>query len=312
MVSYSIWEPGRDLETGRFSSMVPRACPSESFLITNVPLGIEAVAALGMFGAWYEQRQEPEQAHAQWEEPRVRSLDQILDQWISGHRDTPGVALEATQELGREAEKLLGDLVEGIHVDVPSAVTLKLGHVVDYIDQLSAFWGTVLSALVEISQSDKAWSVALRPSREIAQEIVRSGMDEATYEKPNWWQEALGAGSLTMPIVGPILAGSSAGWLIAHLQDRRQHRELMKRLADYSELVSLYVAKNQLLVVATMVTRFLEAQSLGTNTALYARSVFPGKSMVLLGPKTARRWYAKLFTRAWERRLVGLAAPEAG
>lgn len=193
---------------------------------------------------------------------------------------------------------------------MPAAVTFKLSRVVEYLDQLNAFWGTTLSALVEASGSDQAWPVALRPSAEVAQEIIQGGMEESAYKKRDWWMGAINAGSLILPIVGPILVGNSAGWLIAHLQDRRQHRQLMKRLADYSELVSLYVARNHLLVVAAMMDRFLAAQPLGTNAALYARSVMPGQSAILLGPQKARPWYARVFARRWEMRLAPLPAPQ--
>jgi len=309
MSSYILWKSRHEPATARFSSLVPHPCPPESFPIASIPLGLREVAALGMFGAWLEQRQESQPTAPHSDQPVVRSLDQILDRWIAEHSHTPGIDLDATRELGSEADKLLGILVEDATVEVPASVTLRITNVVEYMQQFSSFWVTVLSALVAVSRSDEAWRVGLRPSREIAHQIVQNGMEDAAYKEPNWWLGAVGGDSLVMPLVGPVLKNSSAGWLIGHMQDRREHRQLMQRLADYSELVSLYVAKNQLLVVAAMVNRFLATQRLGANATLYVKSVSDGESALLLGPQTPRRWYARPFTRRWEMRLGPLPAP---
>lgn len=315
MNSYILWKSRHETATARFSSLIPHPCPSESFPIASVPLSLQDVAKLGMFGAWIEQRQEsrpqplPPQSQSQSQEPVVKSLDQILDRWIGEHSHAPGIDLDATRALGNEADRLLGVLVEDATVEVPESVTLRLNNVVEYMQQFSSFWVTVLSALVAVSRSDDAWRVGLRPSREIADQIVHNGMEDDAYKQPNWWMGAVGGDSLVMPLVGPVLKNNSAGWLIGHMQDRREHRQLMQRLADYSELVSLYVAKNQLLVVSAMVTRFLATQRLGANATLYVKSVSDGESALLLGPQSPRRWYAKPFTRRWKMRLGPLPAP---
>jgi hypothetical protein len=307
-ISYSIWDPRREQATARFSSMVPHACPPESIPLAPVRLGIQEIFALGSFGARREKDREQQPA-ATSHDPRIQSLEQILDRWIDEHTSAPGISLDATQALGEEVEKLLGILVENSEVEVPMTVTLKLRCVVEYIERLAAFWSGTLSALVDASKSDDAWRVPLRPAGEIAQELVQNGMEDAAYRKAGWWLGVLGADSLILPIVGPILKAKSAGWLIAHLQDRRQHRQLMKRLAEHPELVSLHVAKNQLLVVATMLARFFAAQPAGTNTMLYATAVSADESAVFLGPETPRRWYARAVTRRRHMRLAPRSAP---
>lgn len=309
MSSYTLWQSRHEPATERFSSLAPHPCPPESFPITSIQRSLREVKALGMFGSWLEERKEPQALPPQPDQPLVKSIDELLDRWIREHSLTPGIDLEATRDLGIEADKLLGVLVDDATVEIPASVTWKIANVVEYMQEFNTFWCTVLSALVAVSRSDEAWSIGLRPAREIAQQMVQGGMEDAAYKQPNWWLGAVGEESLVMPLVGPVLRNNSAGWLIGHMQDRREHRHLMQRLADYSELVSLYVAKNQLLVVAEMVTQFLETQRLGANATLYVKSISDGESEVLLGPQSPRRWYARPFTRRWEMRLGALPAP---
>jgi hypothetical protein len=312
MDSYAFFDCGGTAENGRFSALFPRACPPEAFSLAKIDLDIRDVATLGGFGLWCERRQSEQVAGPTGEAPVVDPLDAILDRWIREHASTDGVALEETQALGQEAEKLLGILVEDSSAQMSAVVSRKLAQIVDYLEQLNAFWAVTLSALVDASGSDDAWRVVQRPSREIAREIVSNGMDDASYDKSGWWFGAIAGNSLLLPIVGPILRRTSAGWLITHLQDRRQHRQLMTRLTDHTELVSLYVAKNQLLVISAMLTRFLAEQRLGAQATLYATRVCQGRSEVLLGPPRARRWYARPFARRWEMRLRPLAALATG
>jgi hypothetical protein len=309
MESYALLECGHEAANTRFSSLARHACPPESHSLGKLPLDIRDVASLGAFGRWCERQQDGELVRPVHDDPLLDRLDETLDRWIHGHRSVPGIALDATQTLGQEAEKLLGVLVDDGSVEVSEAVTQKLRRIVDYFEQVNVLWSATLCALVDASESDDAWRVVHRPSREIATELIQHGMEDAAYRKTGWWLGALAADSLILPLVGPILRSSSAGWLITHLQDRRQHRQLMKRLGDYSDLVALHVAKNQLLVVATTVTRFLASQPLGAQAVLYARGTADGESAVLIGPRTARRWYARPFRKRWDRRLTALAAP---
>ncbi|HXC51742.1 MAG TPA: hypothetical protein VN634_12700 [Candidatus Limnocylindrales bacterium] len=306
--SYALFDCGRTAGNGRFSALRPRACPPGAFPLAKIELDIRDVAKLGGFGLWRERWQcghvEEQTGAAIADDP----LEAILDRWIHEHAGTEGVALDETQALGQEAEKLLGVLVEDSSAQISAAVSRKLAQIVDYLEQLNTFWAATLSALVDASKSDDAWRVVQRPPREIAREIVAKGMDDASYDKSGWWFGAIAENSLLLPVVGPILRRASAGWLITHLQDRRQHRQLMKRLTDHTELVSLYVAKNQLLVISTMLTRFLTEQRLGSQASLYATRVCDGQSEVLLGPTRAPRWYARPFARRWEMRLRPLAA----
>jgi hypothetical protein len=310
--SYALFDCGRTKEKGRFSALLPRACPPESFPLAKIQLDIRDVATLGGFGLWRARWQTEHVAEPTGDTPAVDPLEAILDRWIGEHASTAGVALDETQDLGQEAEKLLGILVEDSSAQISPAVSRKLAQIVDYLEHLNAFWAATLSALVDASKSDDAWRVVQRPPRVIAREIVSKGMDDASYDKSGWWFGAIAENSLLLPLVGPILRRTSAGWLITHLQDRRQHRQLMKRLTDHTELVSLYVAKNQLLVISTMLTRFLAEQRLGTPATLYATRVCDGQSEVLLGPRRARRWYARPFSRRWEMRLRPLAASVEG
>lgn len=311
MDSYALLDCGRKDEEKRFSALVPRECPPQSYSLAKINLDIREVASLGKFSLWCERWK-----FAQGDEPKSEPcgsdpLEEILDRWIERHASTSGIALDETQALGQEAEKLLSVLVVDSHAEISPAVSRKLGRIVDYLEQVNALWSATLSALIDASKSDPAWRVVQRPPREIAREIVRNGLDDASYDKSGWWFGAIAENSLLLPVVGPILRKSSAGWLITHLQDRRQHRQLMKRLTDHADLVSLHVAKNQLLVLATMVTGFLEAQRLGSRATLYAAGAGEGSSAVLLGPRTVPRWYARPFSRRWEMRLRPLAAPSA-
>lgn len=311
MNSYILWN-SRHEAAPRFSSLEPHSCPSESFAIATLPFDLRVVVALSTFGEWVARRPAPAQSPHESDHAVVKSLDEILDRWTRGHTGTAGIDLEATRALGSEADRLLGILVEDATIEVPARITTRVADVVEYMQQFSAFWVAALSALVAASRSDEAWRVGLRPSREVAQQIVCNGMEDATYRQPNWWLGAVGGGALVMPLIGPVLKNNSAGWLIGHLQDRREHRQLMQRLADYAELVSLYVAKNQLLVVAETVTRFLSTQRLGADATLYVRAGAAGESALLLGPPKPRRWYVRPFTRRWEVRLGPLPPPSGG
>lgn len=311
MNSYILWKTRHQAATARFSSLEPHSCPSESFAIANLPFDLRDVVALSTFGDWVARRPAPEQARQDSDHEVVKSLDEILDRWTREHSGTSGIDLDATRSLGSEADRLLGLLVEDATVEVPARLTHRVANVVEYMQQFSSFWVGVLSALVAVSRSDDGWRVGLRPSREIAQQIVCNGMEDAAYKEPNWWMGAVGGDALVMPLIGPVLKNNSAGWLIGHMQDRREHRQLMQRLADYSELVSLYVAKNQLLLVAETVTRFLASQRLGSDAMLYVRAGADGTSALLLGPPKPRRWYARPFTRRWEIRLGPLPPPSA-
>lgn len=310
--SYALFDYGRPEENGRFSVLRPRACPPEAFPLAKLQLDIRDVATLGGFGLWRARWQTGQIAEPTSEASTVDPLEAILDRWIGEHAGTAGVALDETQALGQEAEKLLGVLVEDSSAQISPAVSRKIAQIVDYLEQLNSFWAVTLSALVDASGSDDAWRVVQRPPRDVAREIVCKGMDDASYDKSGWWFAAIAGDSLLLPIVGPILRKTSAGWLITHLQDRRQHRQLMKRLTDHTELVSLYVAKNQLLVISTMLTRFLAEQRLGSSATLYATGVGEGESEVLLGPRRARRWYARPFSRRWQSRLRALSASVEG
>ena len=308
MDSYALFNCGRMAGNGRFSALFPRACPPESFSIAKLDLDIRDVATLGAFGLWRAGRSSAQVAESTYDGVATDPLEAILDRWIDEHAGKEGVALDETQALGQEAEKLLGLLVEDSSAQISDAGLRKLEQIVDYLEQLNSFWAATLSALVDASKSDDAWRVVQRPPREIAREIVSKGMDDASYDKSGWWFGAIAENSLLLPLVGPILRRTSAGWLITHLQDRRQHRLLLKRLADHTELVSLYVAKNQLLVISATLTRFLTEQPLGARATLYATKVSQGRSEVLLGPARPRPWYARVFSRRWEMRLRPLAA----
>jgi hypothetical protein len=303
--SISLWRQERAVN-GRFLSMTRHRCPSgDTTFLGPLGIGLDLLSAIGQFGTWYEAHRLADASKAQFEERRVPWLNEALDQWIREHSDKAGIAVDITESLVRESDKILAKLVEIESMDVPEVLLVKAGRVADYIDDVTGVCGQIVSRLVDVSESRTEWKPEIRPSRQVVEESLRENGDSELI----WPTVALGAAALLIPGVGAQVAGGLFGLAIKQHFDRGSRSKIRSRLAQYRSLLRLNVAASQLLGTTTLARRFLERQGLPEGTRLYAVSRESMEVQLVLGPERSRPWYARLFTSSRAPVLRPLAAP---
>jgi hypothetical protein len=302
---------GKSLDSGRFSSMVPHACPGESLLLSGMGVGLQALTGLAVFGIWYEQRTQRKLQQAQWEERRVNWLDSILNQWIAEHSEIPGVAVDATLALQREVEKLTDALIENAQVEIPEIIHLKLERVSNYIDELDSKWSMVLSLLGDASDSDPIWrDIPSMSSEQLAQETLEELADETQFRINDIWQGVMGLAAGFVPVVGPAIAGGTLGWLVGDISEKRNLRKRIDRISEYPQLLRINFAVDQLMTTRQLVDVFFNEQELPADYRLYGTT--RGLDMdaeLRLGPSWPSAWYRRPFVRFAQPRLLPVPSP---
>jgi len=259
---YSLWEMGRAPD-GRFSSMIPYACPlADSVVLGNIALGLGAVIATLQFACWYETRKMRELAQADREERRrIPWLNHIMDQWILEHRHNNGVRADITLSVAREAGKMLARLIELRDMDVPQMLLLKVKRLSDYFEDLGRFWSDCLRVLANASKSPEGWKI---DTKMVLKEETDRRMKEFEHAGGGLWST-----------VHKYLGGPDH-----------------ERALAFPELIRIQVSAEHLVRVFRLVNGFLAYQTPKWGTRLYL--IGAGSNTTLLfGPDCPRSetWY---------------------
>ena len=308
--AFSLWQQGRDPGSGRITSMTPHTCSTdESLYLGTISIGLQALEVIGTFGIWYELHKKNVIDSAQFEERRHAWLNNMLNQWIAEHQHTPGIKVDTTEHLIKEAEKILVKLTEEEKFDIPQVLLLKCSRIAEYFDELSLMWASILNNIVVESKSDRAWIVPFKESDAQVKELISELHSENAKGNSGRWLAALGISSLLYTFISPIIGVGLIGAGIRN--EFKKHSDEKKKIThieDYPDLVKLILAGKQLLKIFRTVKDFMERQEFNTGTMLYAVPK-TDKSELYLGPDKAVPWYKFIFKKSVTPKLKMLPAP---
>jgi ferredoxin len=282
--SYSIWEMGRT-QDGRFSSMVPHACPmADSFLVGPLLIGVGAVGIAALqFANYYQSRKMYELDKARFEERRLRWLNDIVQQWVKEHRSSLDVRVDVTVAVARESEKLLWSLLETPLLDVPQTLLLKVKRLCEYFDRLSGFWSECLFRLASASRSEEGWY-----------ECYSVSVDDEVEAYRETYRETARSQGLFDNILGFLFGGPD-----------------YEKAELFPELLHIQVSALRLVRVCQLVNSFLSFQDPAWGTRLYLVPQDSGTVQLRFGPAFPRSetWYRPVQRLALRRGIIGGLRP---
>lgn len=247
MNTYSFWEMGRNVGTGRIASMnpiEPTAAASElgSFSLGSASL---ALSAISQFGMYLEVRKLGVLRAAEFEERRHNWLIDITDQWIEEHRDTHGILRDVSAAVVKECEKMWEQVCDNQKVDVPQTLLLRLKRMAEFLDWNYKVAAHANNRIVEATGSDEEWFLDPDLSSET---VARLLLDElADVPKRDFWGGLMkciaGLPLFLVPGIGPVLGGGAIGMGIGDMiyKGRMSEAEL-QRLLDKLPLLQFCMA----------------------------------------------------------------------
>lgn len=295
MNTYSFWEMGRNVGTGRIVSMNPIEPTTAAAELGSFSLGGASLAlsAISQFGMYLEFRKLGVLRAAEFEERRHNWLIDITDQWIEEHRDTHGILRDVTSAVEKECEKMWEQVCGNHKVDVPQTLLLRLKRMAEFLDWNYKVAAHANNLVVEATGSDEEWFLDPDFSSEY---VARKLLDElADVPKRDFWGGLLksiaGLPLFLIPIVGPVAGGGAVGMGIGDMiyKGRMSEAEL-QRLLDKLPLLQFCmaadIADKAVEQVEYLLTkqkfrnpmRLLAAQSGGDEVSFYLDRAIPVKT----------------------------------
>lgn len=265
MNTYSYWEMGRNIGSGRIASMMPIDLSSTASSLGGINLGQAgmALSSIAQFGIYMEMRKMNLLREAEFEERRHNWIVDITNQWIEEHSNEHGILRDVTLAVSKDCEKMWKKVWENEKIDVPQTLLLRLKRMADFLDWNYTVTAHANNYLVEATGSDNAWLLDPDMSSEIwANQILEKAADEP---QSDFWggllKTAVGIPLVLIPFVGPLVGGVTIGKGLGDMKyTGRMSEAERERLQDKLPLLQFGIAANMIDSATQQVEHLLEQQ----------------------------------------------------